>query len=283
MRSILLRTRRWLLQALLIVGLSLGGIAMVAPFWWVFVSSFRGISETFGRSSPQWWFTSFDLANYIAVLQRIPVFLFLLNSFKISSLIVVGQMVTASMAGYAFARLRFPGRDGLLGIMLSPMMIPPQVTIIPLFIMMRYLGWIDDHKSLIVPVLASAFGIFLLRQHFRSIPAELEDAARVDGANEFQIFTLVMMPLVRPGLVSLGIFNFMYYWNDYFRPLIFINTPEKMTVPLGISLLKGYLGVGSDAWVLAGVSLAVIPLIVVFLFAQRSFVEGITMTGLKEG
>ena len=275
--------RRYFGQVVITIVLLIGGLMIVAPIWWMFASSFRSIMDTFGAAKPQWWITNFEFSNYIAVLNRVPILRFMANSFKISSIVVLCQMITSSMAAYAFGRLRFPGKQGLLAVMLSPLMIPPQVTIIPLFIILRNLGWIDTHKALIVPLLSSAFGIFLIRQYFMSIPVELEDAARVDGANEFQIFLLVMLPLIKPGLVSFGIFNFMYYWNDYFRPLIFLNTLDKMTVPLGMSLLKGYLGMGSLAWVMAGVSVAVIPVIIVFLFAQRYFVEGITMTGLKEG
>lgn len=270
-------------QAVLILLLLIGVLFLVAPIWWMFVSSFRTMSQTFAADNPQWFFTNLDLTNYQAVLSRIPILLFVFNSFKISSIIVFGQIITASMAGYAFARLRFPGKQWLLTAMLSPLMIPPQATIIPIFIMLRYLGLIDNHASLIIPVLSSAFGIFLLRQHFKTIPADIEDAARVDGANEFQIFTMVMLPLIKPGLVSFAIFNFMYYWNEYFRPLIFINTLGKMTIPLGMTLLKGYLGNGSLAWIMAGVSIAIVPVIIIYLIAQRYFIEGITMTGLKEG
>lgn len=277
------KTRQALFQLILVLILAAGGILTVFPLWWMFVSSLRSLSETFGAGSPQLLLTSFDISSYFAVLDRIPIFKFMGNSLKISSLIVTCQLITASMAGYAFARLRFPYRNSLLVTMLSPLMIPPQATIIPLFIIMKQIGWIDNHASLIVPVMSSAFGIFLLRQYFKTIPAELEDAARVDGANELQIFLLVMAPLIKPGLISFAIFNFMYYWNEFFRPLIFINSLEKMTLPLGMSLLTGYLDMGSVAWVMAGVSIAVIPVVIVFLFAQRYFVEGITMTGLKEG
>jgi len=181
---------------------------------------------------------------------------------------------------YAFARLEFPGREKLFFAYLGTMMIPYQVTLIPLFILMRYLGWIDSHLSLIVPACFSAFGTFLLRQFFLTIPKELEEAARIDGSSEFGIYSRIILPLAKPALATLGVFTFMWSWNDFMGPLIFINTMEKKTLTLG---LASFQGMYTTDWTLlmAASVMALLPLIVIFLFAQRYFVEGITLSGIK--
>jgi multiple sugar transport system permease protein len=166
----------------------------------------------------------------------VPFGLFFLNSLKVAGLITLGQLVTCTLAAYAFARLRFPGRELLFGIYLSSLMVPSQVTIIPLYILMRNLGLIDNHASLILPALASAFGIFFLRQFFLTIPRELEEAAIVDGAGLLRVLLVIILPLSQPALAALAIFTFNYYWNDFFAPLIFLNSPQNLTLPVGLEL-----------------------------------------------
>jgi multiple sugar transport system permease protein len=260
--------------------LLLGGVLMMIPFVWMFSTSWRLAKDSFSLP-PQWLPTAWRIENYQEVLNGIPFVAFVLNSLKVSALITLGQLVTCSMAAYAFARLRFPGRDLLFLVFLSQLMVPQQVTIIPVFILIRVLGLLDTHWALIIPALFSAFGTFLLRQFFLTIPSELEDAARVDGAGYLRTFLQIILPLAGPGLSTLAIFVFNFYWNEFFRPLLFISTWEKMTLPLGLTVMRGYLGVGNVAAIMAGVSMGILPVLIVFLIAQRYLIEGITLTGIK--
>jgi multiple sugar transport system permease protein len=256
------------------------------PFVWVFSSSLRPGSASFDLP-PRWLPTSFHWENYLSIFTGtehdtpVPFHLFFWNSFKIASVITVGQLVTCSMGAFAFARLQFPGRDAIFMLLLATLMVPGQVTIIPLFIVVKLLGLMDTHEALIIPSLVSVFGIFLLRQFFLTIPNELTDAARIDGANLWVLYSRIVLPLAGPALSTLAILVFTGSWNEFFRPLIFLNTVDKMTVPLGLVILMGYLGTGSIARVMAGVTLAVIPVLILFLAAQRYIIQGITLTGLK--
>lgn len=266
----------WSLNILLLIGCLL----MVMPFIWTFSTSFRLAKDSFSLP-PQWLPTEWRFENYHDVLTHIPFFTFILNSLKVASLITLGQLVVCSLAAFAFSRLRFPGRDWFFFAFLASLMIPLHVTIIPIFIILRRFGFLDTHWALIVPSFFSAFGIFLLRQFLLTIPSELEDAARVDGAGVFTIYARIMLPLAGAGLTTLTIFAFNYFWNEFFRPLIFLNTWDRMTLPLGLTLLRGYLGTGNTAAVLAGVTMAILPVLIVFLLFQRYLIEGITLTGLK--
>jgi len=260
--------------------LVLGGILMMIPFIWMFSTSWRLAKDSFALP-PLWLPTTWHVENYQEVWNGIPFLAFVLNSLKVATLITLGQLVTCSMAAYAFARLRFPGRDLLFLVFLSQLMVPQQVTIIPVFILIRVLGLLDTHWALIVPAIFSAFGTFLLRQFFLTIPRELEDAARVDGAGYLRTFLQIILPLAGSGLSTLAIFAFNFYWNEFFRPLLFISTWDRMTLPLGLTVMRGYLGVGNVAAVMAGVSMGILPVLVVFLLAQRYLIEGITLTGIK--
>lgn len=267
----------WGINILLLIG----AVLMLMPFVWAFSTSFRLSQESF-TLPPRWLPTDWRISNYEQVLDSLPFFRFIFNSFKVATLITLAQVVTCSTAAYAFARLRFRGRDTLFFLFLSSLMIPQYVTIIPIFIILRNMGLVDTHWSLILPATFNAFGIFLLRQYFLTIPRDLEDAAKIDGAGVFEIFWRIMIPLVAPALVTLTIFSFNLYWNEFFRPLVFLTTWEKMTLPLGLTILRGYLGTGNTAAVMAGVVMAVVPILVVFLLFQRYLIEGITLTGLKE-
>ncbi|MEM2001259.1 MAG: carbohydrate ABC transporter permease [Candidatus Methanomethylicaceae archaeon] len=255
-------------------------LVFLLPFVWMVSTSLRTPAESF-TLPPKWLPEKPQFSNYERVVRSVPFGRFFLNSLLVSGLITVGQLVTCSTAAYAFARLRFPGRDFLFVVLLSSLMIPIQVTIIPIFIIIRRLGLTDTLQSLILPSLISPFGVFLLRQFFLTIPKDLEDAALIDGAHHFFIFTRIILPLSKPALSALAIFTFNYHWNEFFRPLIFLNTYERMTLPLGLSILKGYFGTGSVSVIMAGVALAVLPVLVAFVFAQRYLVEGITLTGMK--
>lgn len=255
-------------------------LMLLLPFVWMVSTSLRTPAESF-TLPPKWLPENPQFINYKRVLESVPFGRFFLNSLLVSSLITAGQLVTCSTGAYAFARLRFPGRDVLFVVLLSSLMIPIQVTIIPIFIMIKRLGLTDTLQSLILPSLISPFGVFLLRQFFLTIPKDLEDAAVIDGASHLFIFTKIILPLSKPALSALAIFTFNYHWNEFFRPLIFLNTYERMTLPLGLSILKGYFGTGSVSVIVAGVTLAVLPILVAFVFAQRYLVEGITLTGMK--
>lgn len=278
------RRRKWLYfsgKILLYLFLLFVVLVMVTPFVWMFSTSFGSVETAF-TLPPRWIPDLSNIRAYQQLLKSIPFFLYMWNSFKIASLITVGQLITCSTAAYAFARLRFRGRDFLFFLLLSSMMVPIQVTVVPLFILMRRIHLYDTHASLILPVLISAFGVFLLRQFFLTIPKELEDAARIDGASHFTIYSRIILPLSGPALSALAILCFLYFWNELFRPLIFLSSLDNFTIPVGLTMLRGQYDVGSPTRLMAAVTLAVIPVLVVFIFAQRYIIEGITLTGLKE-
>jgi multiple sugar transport system permease protein len=195
--------------------------------------------------------------------------------------VTLGQLITCSMAGFAFARIRFPFRNALFIILLASLMVPNQATVIPIFVIMRRLGLIDNLLSIILPFLTSAFGVFLLRQFYLTLPQDLIDAAKVDGASIWTIYRQIALPLSGPSLAALAVLTFNSTWNSYFYPLIFLNSWDKMTLPLGITALRGYLGSGNPSVVMAAVTLSILPVLVLFLVGQRWFIAGITQTGLK--
>jgi multiple sugar transport system permease protein len=253
---------------------------MAAPFLWMISAAFKdpvGIMAI----PPAWIPSPAILDNFSSAWTQVPFGNFMLNSLKVAGLVTIGQLITCALAAYAFARLRFPGREILFAVYLASLMVPSQVTIIPLYILMHHLGLVDNHASLILPGLASAFGTFLLRQFFMSIPRELEEAAIVDGAGLFRVLLVLILPLSVPALASLAIFTFNFYWNDFFSALIFLSSPQNLTLPVGLALLQGNYSSTSPAIMLAGVCLAVLPVFIVFVAGQRYIVEGITMTGLK--
>jgi multiple sugar transport system permease protein len=267
---------RWLL----ILGLFALSILMVAPLLWTFSTSLRTPAQSFSLP-PKWLPTDFAIENYYGVFERIPFFREILNSFIVTTGTVIGQLITASLAGYAFARLEFPGKNVLFWLVMATLMIPLQATIIPVFILISRMGLSDTLLSLILPALPTAFGTFLLRQYFMQIPKEFEEVALVDGANQFFIFLRVYLPLVAPGLAVLAVLAFNGTWNEFYRPLVFLITDTNFTIPLGLNDLKGYMSTGSISVVLAGVVLSLIPVVIVYLFGQRYLMEGIMMGGLK--
>lgn len=266
---------------LAILILVIGAVLMILPFMWMFSTSLRPVQESY-KLPPAWFPTEFHWETYLAVFQSsVPIVAFAVNSIKVTFFVTLGQLITCSMAGYAFARLRFPFRNALFVLLLASLMVPGQVTIIPVFIIMRHLGLVDDHLSIILPFLTSAFGVFLLRQAFLTLPQDLFDAAKIDGAGPWTVFARIAVPLAGPSLAALGIISFNNTWNNYFYPLIFLNTWEKMTLPLGITALRGYLASNSASVTMAAVSMAIIPVLLIFLIAQRWFIAGITRTGIK--
>lgn len=272
--------RRHLGRYAVYVLLAVVAALVVMPLVWTISTSLRLPKDSF-TLPPKWIPTDWMWSNYAAVFEAVPFGSYVLNSLKVTVLIVLGQIVTCSMAAYAFARLRFPGKDALFLLLMSSLMIPAFVTIIPVFVLVRSFNLADNHASLILPALTSAFGVFLLRQFFMTIPVELEEAAVIDGASPWQIFLRVILPLGAPGIAVLAILGFNGYWNEFFRPLIFLNTWDNFTLPLGLVTLRGYMSTGSISIILAGVSMALIPVIVIFVLMQRYLIEGIALTGLK--
>ena len=261
--------------------LTLAALLVLMPLLWMFSTSLRPLADSY-KLPPQWLPTDWRWENYLAPFEsNVPFELFFLNSLKIAALTTIGQLISCSMAGYAFARLRFPGRDILFMILLASLMVPGQVTIIPIYLMMAELKLVNTHASLILPGLISIFGVFLMRQFFKQMPQELFDAARVDGAGHVRSFLQIAVPLAGPGLATLGIIAFNATWNGYFAALIFLTSWEKMTLPQGIALLTGYMNSGNPSVVMAAVGLAILPVLLVFLVAQRWIIEALTRSGLK--
>jgi multiple sugar transport system permease protein len=266
----------WGLNLLLVVA----GLLMLAPFYWVVVTAIQ-TNETAFSLPPDWFPTQVTFDNVRRVFVEIPFGRMIFNSLKISTIITVGSLVTSTLAAYAFARLRFPGRDVIFVILLAALMVPQQVTVIPTFVLIRELGLLDTHEAVYLPALINVFGIFLLRQFFLSIPRELEDAAKIDGAGHLRILLEIIVPLSAPALAALAIFIFQASWNDFFWPNLFLSSPEKMTLPVGLVSLKGAYGSGSAVVIFAALSVVVVPVLVLFLFTQRALTESIAMTGLK--
>ena len=261
--------------------LTLAALLVLMPLLWMFSTSLRPLADSY-KLPPQWLPTDWRWENYLAPFEsNVPFELFFLNSLKIAALTTLGQLISCSMAGYAFARLRFPGRDFLFMFLLASLMVPGQVTIIPIYLMMAELKLVNTHASLILPALISVFGVFLMRQFFKQMPQELFDAARVDGAGHMRSFLQIALPLAGPGLATLGIITFNATWNGYFTALIFLTSWEKMTLPQGIALLTGYMNSGNPSVVMAAVGLAILPVLLVFLVAQRWIIEALTRSGLK--
>jgi multiple sugar transport system permease protein len=260
---------------------ALTALALVAlgPFLWTLSTSLKNIDEVF-VFPPQWLPSTLKWSNYTTLWRELPMARWIFNSAYIVVLAVLGKLILASTAAYAFARLRWPGRDYVFYGYLTALMIPWEVTLIPGFVLMRQFGWIDSHLSLIVPSIGDVFGTFLLRQYFLSLPGELEDAARIDGAGYFAVFWRIVLPLSKPALAVVAVLGFMNVWNAFLWPLIMINSPSKFTVPVGLQLLNSQHG--TDWTVLmAGDVIALIPVVIVYLAAQKHFVRGIAMTALK--
>lgn len=250
-------------------------IIALGPLLWTLSTSLRTPAEAF-TNPPQWIPLHPDFSNYSAVFHEIPIERFFINSVIVTVLIVAGQTITCTLSGYAFAMIEFPGRNAIFVVFLATMMVPLQTIIIPVFVIVRYLGLSDSLMSLVVSALGSAFGTFLMRQYFMQMPRELGEAARIDGAGHFQVFYSVYAKMAGPAIATLAILNFSGFWAEFYRPLIFLQTQDNFTLPLGLVALQGNLGTGSISVVLAGVVLAMLPSVILFIFAQRYFIAGVT-------
>jgi len=265
------------------VPLVIVALTMIFPLLWMVSTSLKHPSKQFAFP-PQIIPNPVHFQNYVDLFTIAPMWLYLYNSTKISVLSVVGVCLSSSLAAFAFARMRFRGRDGLFVLLLATMMIPGQVTIIPTFVVIRALGWIDTHAALIVPnFFGSAFSVFLIRQFYRTIPEELVAAAKIDGAGFFRIYWSIFIPLGMPVMATVAVFNFLWSWNDLFGPLIYLNDQSKMTVTQGLTLLVGRAGTGGGRWgiIMAGALLGVVPVLVLYFVGQKYFVQGLARTGLK--
>ncbi len=256
-----------------------GAATVVVPFLWMFTTSLQSRAETYTNSSilP----TSWHWENYVRAWESAPFGQYYLNSLVMAAGIVAGHLVLDGMAAYAFARLRFPFRNTIFLVLLAALMVPTFVTIIPAYEIVANLRWIDSYAGLIVPRLADVFGIVLLRQYFLSIPAELEDAARIDGCSRIGAFFRIIVPLAKPAFATLAIFSFLFAWNDFLWPLLVTNTDEMRTLQIGLSSFVGRYGTSWN-YLMAGTLTATLPSIVVFLFFQRALVRGIASSGLKD-
>lgn len=262
-------------------GLALGAFFMLLPFAWMIVSSFMSAAEIMARPL-RWLPAELQLRNYETLATAIPLGNMYANSLIVTISITVGVLLTSSLAGYGFAKFHFPGRDILFVLVLATMMIPFFVVLIPIFFLVRQLGWMDSYLGLIVPNIVTAFGIFLMRQYMLTLPDELLDAARIDGASELAIYWRIALPLAGPALGALAILAFVYHWNSFLWPLVVIRSRELATIPIGLNSLRVY---ASSPEVInlqmAGAALAIIPVVAVFAVLQRHFVRGIALTGLK--
>lgn len=266
-----------LVYTLLIVGAFL----FMIPFIWMLSSSLKELSQIFVYP-PKWIPNPVRWDNYARALAKMNFPLALKNTLIITVLTVSGQLLSSALVAYGFARLKFPGRDFLFMLVISTMMLPSQVTMIPVFIIFRTLGWVDTLKPLIVPSFlgANAFAIFLLRQFFLTIPKELEDAARIDGCGSLRIFFQIMLPLAKPAMVTVGIFAFMGSWNDFFGPLIYLNSESMRTLAIALQTFQGQFTAEWNLLMAASV-VVLLPVLVIFFSLQQYFVQGIVLTGLK--
>jgi len=256
------------------------GITFLLPFYWMVSTSFKVKTDIF-CVPPKWIPSQLRPQNYTDALGYFPFFRYLRNTVTITVFSTIGWLFSSAMVAYGFARLRFPGRNVLFYVLLSTMMLPPQVTMVPLFVIFRTLGWVDTFYPLIIPAyFGSPFFIFLLRQYFLGIPQELIDAARIDGSSELGIFSRVILPLSKPALTAVGIFGLMYGWNDFLGPLIYLNSEKAKTVALGLDAFRTFYGTDWQG-LMAISTLMVIPVVIIFFFAQKYFVRGIALTGMK--
>lgn len=266
-------------RVLLYIVLILIAVIMVVPFLWMLSTSLKTqydavkIPPVWIPDPPQW-------ENYVKLFTEQPMFQFMLNTIKIVFFVVLGQLFFSSLAAYSFARISFKGRKVVFFFYIATLMVPGQVTMIPTYLMFAKAGLTDNHLALILPAFFSAFGVFLLRQFFMSLPRELEEAAEIDGCNPFMTYWRIMLPLVVPAMLTLGVFTLMNTWNDYMGPLIYLSSPEKYTMTLGIAYFKG---VYTTQWnlVMAGSIVSVVPILIAYLCAQKYFIEGIAFSGVK--
>jgi multiple sugar transport system permease protein len=257
------------------------GAMFALPLLWMVLTSFKTASQTL-TFPVVWWPHPFLWGNYPQVLSSLPFGSFFLNTFVYCGVTIVGVCISSSLIAYGFSRLRWRGRNALFYVMLMTLILPFICTLIPLFILYKHAGWINTYLPLEVPTFfgSSVFSTFLLRQFFMTIPQSLSDAARVDGASEFYIYSRIILPLAKPAMASVVLFQFIYCWNDFLGPLIYINSESKDPLTLGLALVLGSYTT-NWSWVLAAATVATAPIVILFFLTQRTFIQGIALTGQK--
>lgn len=271
---------RFLLELALQTALLVAGLLTIFPFLWMLMASFKPSHEIFQPGLhllPQ----RFTSENYLLAFSRAPLERYLLNGVVMCSGILLGQLLVIVPAGYAFARLTFPGRDALFAVTLTALVVPGYVTSIPNFLLLADIRLLDTYWALILPFLGSAFGVFLMRQFFRQLPGEVLDAARLDGANSAQLIWHVVLPLTRPAIAAFSIFSLVAHWNDLFWPLVVIRSAELYTPPAGIAYFADAEGAGNWGVVMAAAVIIVSPLLILFLTASRQFIRGVSYSAPK--
>jgi len=259
--------------------LIVGALLMLFPFLWMLLTAFKDIRQSL-QVPPAWLPNPWVWENFPESLAALPFGRAYFNSAYIVAIVVVATLLTASMAAYAFARIDFPGSRPLFILFLATMMVPRQVTIIPLYVIMAQIGWIDSHLAIIVPsALLNAFAVFLLRQFVKAIPIELEEAAVLDGASRWTIYWTIILPLLKPGLAALAVLTFLDTWNNFFTPLIFLNSPQQFTVPLLLNQFRSQFSI-DYGHLMAGSAIAIVPVMVVYILGQRAIIESVAAAGL---
>ena len=255
-------------------------IIFFMPVCWIFATSLRLPKDSF-KWPPLFFPTSFHISNYIEVIKRVPFLMFILNSLKVAAVVMVGQCIIDTMMAYAFARIEFKGREALFILVLAGLMVPSQASIIPLFMIVRNLNAMNSHISLVLPALMSPLSVFMIRQSMMTIDKSYDEAAELDGASHWMILLKVIVPMCKPSIALVAIMSFLNSWNDYFRALIFISDYNKMTIPVGIQMLKGFMGGGSVSIILAGVMMSMVPPMIIFILGQKYIMKGIRIGGMK--
>lgn len=256
----------------------------LAPFAWMMSVSLHDLPGVFAQPF-RWFPEQIRWRNFLEVTSLLPFWRYAANTALVTVLTVTGTLLSCSLAAFGFARLRFRGRDTLFSVCLATMMLPGQVTMIPLYMFFSWMGWVDTYLPLIVPAFfGSPFYIFLLRQFFLTIPKEYDEAAMLDGAGQLRIYWSIVLPLARPALATVALFTFVGTWNDFFGPLVYLNSPELATLTLGLNMLKSQIvGTGVTQWhlLMAGAVLIMLPNVIAFMLAQKQFIKGIAMGGLR--
>ena len=276
-----IKTKKNLRSFIVYAFLTLGALSMAIPYTWMLVTSIKPIEEI-QTYPPSFYVRQPTVEPYRELFYLLPMGRYLFNSLFVASMVTLCNVFLCSLAGYAFAKHNFYGRDKIFLLLLSAIMIPYQVNLIPGFIIVKNLGWLNSFYALIIPNLAMAFGVFLCRQYILSIPNDLIDAAKIDGCSEFSIYRLIIFPLIKPALATLAIFTFLSQWNSFVWPLIVIHTSSMRTVPLVLSVLSSQFGFGANvAMVMAGATVVTLPALIVFICFQKYFIKGIASIGLK--
>lgn len=256
-----------------------GCAIMLLPFFWMVMTSLKAESEVL-RMPPQWIPKDWQWINYVKAWNVAPFGRYFFNSFVIAIITTIGEVITAILAAYAFAKMRFFGKNVIFAVLLGTLMIPGEMLLIPNYVTITRLGWYNRYEALIIPWLASVFAIFLLRQFFRSIPDELQDAARIDGCSRIRFLWQIVVPLSKPAIMTVALLKFLGSWNAFLWVLIMTSSESMRTVPVGLSLFSSEVGTAYEQLMAASV-LAIIPVLILFLFTQKQFIQGVARTGIK--